>query len=424
MSKPLSALDAALRDQLFRREARAELFSCLIFGGAALCLFLLISLLGMTRGFQSLEDFRLTFMSYLGLVAILIAVVKTGRWHPALRFVNTAAQITMLSMFLYIGTRERGPSFALSTALPMLYCLAISITAFRLSPWLSLFAGALAAAEFIALYAWLMAPKLTAEMIDANPALSWPAMFARVIVLFAIGLACAVAAETLRRQIKKHTADQGRIHLLERTFGRLVAPEVAKQILEDENWMRPSRRDAVIMFADLQGFTKYSEGKSPEEVADFLNRCWSVAADIVEKHGGVINKYLGDGFLAIFGVPLELEDAEKAAATTAAELDEALSPILQPENLNLCIGLHAGPMIVGGIGSEARCEFTVIGSTVNLASRIEALNRPLATRCLTSEPVAAKIAKDWNLEHRGGHKVKGVADEVSVFELRGKKDAS
>lgn len=421
MSKPLSSLDAALQEQLYRREARSELFSCLIFGGAALTLFILIALLGATREFHSLEGFRATFLSYLALVAILVVVVKTGRWHPILRFVNTAAQITMLTMFLYIGTKEKGPTFALTTALPMLYCLAISITAFRLSPWLSFFAGVLAAVEIVALYAWFMAPKLTPQMVEINPALGWPAMLARVIVLFAIGIACAVAANTLRRQIKKQTADQGRIHLLERTFGRLVAPEVARQILEDENWMKPSRRDAVIMFADLQGFTKYSEGKSPEEVADFLNRCWSVAADIVEKHGGVINKYLGDGFLAIFGVPLELVAAEKSAAATAAELDEALSPILHPENLNLCIGLHAGPMIVGGIGSESRCEFTVIGSTVNLASRIEALNRPLETRCLTSEPVAAKIAGDWDLEHRGGHRVKGVADEVNVFELRAKK---
>lgn len=424
MSKPTSSLDAALREQVMQREARAELLSCLIFAGAGLTLFGMLTIFGVASQFHTSNVFRVALLTYLFLGGLLVFLVKAGRWHPLLRFINTAAQITLLSIFLYAGTREKGPEFALSTALPMLYCLVISITAFRLSPWLSFFAGALAAAELVILYAFVMAPLLTPEEIAVNPALGWLAVAARVIVLFATGTACGLAAFSLQRQIRRQAADQSRIHLLERTFGRLVAPEVAKQILEDENWMKPARREAVIMFADLKGFTKYSEGKSPEDVADFLNKCWAVAADIVEKHGGVINKYLGDGFLAIFGVPLELAEAEHAAAATSEELHRELTPILAPEGLDLCIGLNAGPMIAGGIGSKSRCEFTVIGSTVNLASRLEALNRPLATRCLASEAVAEKIAEKWNLTDHGGHQVKGVAGAVSVFELGRKRDSA
>lgn len=421
--KTPSALDLALRARLIRREARDELLSCVIFAGAGLLIFAVLSLFGQARQMHSFGALRLVFLTYVSLIVILAVLMRKGWWHSSLRFVNTALQITVLSAFLFAITRERGPSFALTTALPMLYCLVISMTAFRLSPWLSFFAGALSAAELVFLYAFVMLPLLTPGMLASNPALGWPAVFARVVVLFAIGAACAFAAGSLRRQMEKQAADQNRIQLLERTFGRLVAPEVAKRILEDENWMKPARREAVIMFADLQGFTKYCEGKSPEDVAGFLNRCWSIAAEIVEKHGGVINKYMGDGFLAIFGVPLELAEAEKAAAETAAELDRELAPLLNPDGLALCIGLHAGPMIVGGIGSEARCEFTVIGSTVNLASRLETLNRSLETRCLTSTEVAEKISGDWHMKDHGGHQVKGVAREVGVFELRGKKEA-
>jgi adenylate cyclase len=79
-------------------------------------------------------------------------------------------------------------------------------------------------------------------------------------------------------------------------------------------------------------------------------------------------------------------------------------------------------MIVGGIGSEARCEFTVIGSTVNLASRLESLNRSLETNCLTSESVADKLHPHWHMESRGGQRVKGVSGEIGVFELRAKKE--
>lgn len=421
--KAPTALDTALLARLIRREARDELLSCVIFAVASLLIFAVLSIFGQARQMHSFGILRIVFLSYIGMILLLAILVRRGWWHASLRFVNTGLQITVLSAFLFAISRERGPAFALSTALPMLYCLVISMTAFRLSPWLSFFAGALAAAELVFLYSFVMLPQLTPELLATNPALGWPAVFARVVVLFAIGVACAFAAGSLRRQMVKQAADHSRIQLLERTFGRLVAPEVAKQILEDENWMKPARREAVIMFADLKGFTKYSEGKSPEDVAAFLNRCWTIAADIVEKHGGVINKYMGDGFLAIFGVPLELEGAEKAAAETAAELDRELAAILSPDGLALCIGLHAGPMIVGGIGSEARCEFTVIGSTVNLASRLESLNRSLDTRCLTSSEVAEKISGDWHMKDHGGQQVKGVAREVSVFELRAKKDS-
>ena len=421
MTTPLPGLSALLHDRGIRREARAELLSGLIFIGTVILIAAGIAAFGQSRNFHSFGLLRLAFLSYIALLVVFAILAQKGLWHSSLRYLNTTLQVILLGTFLVATSREKGAAFALSTALPMLFCLVISMTAFRLSPWLSFFSGFLSALALIVVYAAVMRPELPAEVLATNPTLGWTAVYARVVALLAIGTACAFAAGSLRRQIRRQEEDQTRIQLLERTFGRLVAPEVARQILADENWMKPSRRDAVIMFADLQGFTQFSDGKSPEEVADFLNRCWSVAADIVERHGGVINKYLGDGFLAIFGVPLELPGAEQAAADTATDLSRELTPILQPEGLALCIGLHAGPMIVGGIGSESRCEFTVIGSTVNLASRIEALNRSLATRCLASESVASKITDNWDVKHHGGHRVKGVAEEVNVYELGEKK---
>ncbi|CAN5814846.1 adenylate/guanylate cyclase domain-containing protein [soil metagenome] len=418
---PPSTLDLALRAKAIREQAKGELVSCAIFIVASLSIFIVLSFLGEARELHAYDTLRLIFLSGAVFLFALIAIAWRGWWHPAVRFLNTGVQITLLSSFLYVIVREKGTAFALSTAIPMLYCLAISMTAFRLSPSLSLFAGALAGGEFVFIYYFFMLPKLTPALVDANPTLAWPALIARVFVLLATGIACALAARALRNQTEKATEDQTRIQLLERTFGRLVAPDIARRILEDDDWMKPARRDAVVMFADLKGFTAYSDGKNPEDVAEFLNRCWTVAAAAVEKNGGVINKYMGDGFLAIFGVPLELANAEKAAAQTAHELQRDLAPILEKEGLSICVGLHAGPMIVGGIGSEARCEFTVIGSTVNLASRLETLNRALSSNCLTSETVADKLHEHWDMKSRGGHQVKGVSGDVGVFELGGKK---
>lgn len=418
---PFSTFDSSVREQLHRKEARSEVLSCALFSGSSILLFGVLTLFGQAVDTKSFMLLRGVFLGFTALLILLGAMAYKGWWHPVMPYVNTGMQITMLSFFLITNVRDQGPTYAFSTALPMLYCLVISITAFRLSPGLSFFAGALAALEVVLIYGIFMRPELSADYIANHPTISWPATIARVIVLLAIGVACALAATSLRNQIVRRAKDQDHIQFLERTFGRFVAPEVAKQILKDESWMNPSERDAVVMFADLKGFTKYSAGRSPQEVAGLLNRCWEVAAVIVERHGGFINKYLGDGFLAVFGVPVELENAETAAAITAAELQKELTPILEPYGLAFCIGVHSGPMIAGGIGAESRCEFTVIGSTVNLASRIEGLNRSLETTCLTSQPVAEKLSEHWELRDMGGQSVKGIKDKVGIFEIVGRK---
>lgn len=416
-----SGIRKAALERGFRREARAELLSGLLFIGVAAVILAGVALLERNARFQTFPALRIAFLLYAALLALFAVLARHGRWHASLGFVNSTLQVAIVSAYLMATVHERGGDFALSSSLPMMFCLVIALTAFRLNPGLCLFAGVLSALALTLQYAFFIRAGLSPEALFSNPTIAWPGIYSRAMILLATGAASAFAARALHRQIRHREEDQSRIHLLERTFGRLVAPEVARQILENKDWMKPARREAVVMFADLRGFTQFSEGRAPEEIAGFLNNCWSVAAGIVERHGGVINKYLGDGFLAIFGVPLEIREAEEAAAATAAELERELTPLLQPDGLALCIGLHAGPMIVGAIGSEDRCEFTVIGSTVNLASRIETLNRSLSTRCLASQDVAEKISHSWRMKPRGEHQVKGVSQGVSVFELEGQK---
>ena len=231
MAEQPSALDVALRQQLVPRQARAEFTSSAIFCVTAFFIFGMVSALGYTRGFVALPVIQATFLSFIGLLVALAVLARRGWWHPALPFLNSGLQITLLSIILSIAAREKGAEFAMTTVLTMMFCLTIAITAFRLNPWLSIFAGVAAAVGLALTYAIAMRPTLTPELLAANPLLSWPSVLARGIVLLAIGGACAVAANSLRSQMKKAAEDQGRIHLLERTFGRLVAPEVARQIL-------------------------------------------------------------------------------------------------------------------------------------------------------------------------------------------------
>lgn len=413
-----NAFESIFRAKIRAREARAELLASLLFAGSMLLSVITQVVLADADALPFFPVLRVFFFTFLGVTAVLSTLAYLGIWHPSLSFLNVAAQNFYLGFFLSTAAATVNAEFALTTAAPMFLVLVVCLTAFRMNPWLSLFAGAAGCTTMVVSYLGFMAPTLTPEILATNPAMAYPAVISRAIVLLAAGAACAIAADTMRRHLQARSRDEDRIELLERTFGRLLAPEVARRILDNDDWMKPERRDAVVMFADLKGFTHFAENRDPEEVADLLNECWTRAAAIVEEHGGVINKFLGDGFLALFGVPADHQNPELAAANTAGALQQSLTPFLESHGLALCIGIHAGPLIFGGIGSESRCEFTVIGTTVNVASRVESLNRSLDTRSLTTSPVAEKLGDSWNVHHRGEHQVKGIGSKFGVFEIR------
>jgi adenylate cyclase len=149
-------------------------------------------------------------------------------------------------------------------------------------------------------------------------------------------------------------------------------------------------RNVCVLFLDIRNFTQYSEKRTPQEVVDYLNGLFTFMIDIVSKHNGIINKFLGDGFMAIFGAPLadgrECEHAMRAALEIVARLQaEVAAGKLPPTRTG--IGIHYGPALTGSIGSPRRKEYTIIGDTVNLASRIEHLTKDHDAQILVSQSV-------------------------------------
>ncbi|MEO6053015.1 MAG: adenylate/guanylate cyclase domain-containing protein, partial [Chthoniobacterales bacterium] len=386
-------------------------------------LFLIIRFSINAMSATQVASFRWVGLSIVLALLLLAGLIQVWRWVPIMKFFNVALQVSTISIMLLITAKERGPEFAMSTASPMIYALVISVTAFRLSASLSLFAGILSALEFLGVYIFVMRPMLTPEDLLSIPTLGYGAMVVRMIILLAIGFTCTLAARALSSHVVRSVKDAVKVDLLERTFGRYVSPEIAKHVLSNDRFLEARKIEGVVMFADLRGFTAYSENRAPEEIAAMLNRCWEIAMQIIESHGGVVNKFLGDGFMALFGVPIDLPNAEEAAANTAVDLQRALQVILEPEGLSMCIGIHQGEFIAGGIGSESRCEFTVIGTTVNVASRIETLNRELKTNCLASTAFISRIdgKAPFHIQSQGKRSVKGIHEPMEVHEVSHKK---
>src|SRR5262245_46019023 len=178
--------------------------------------------------------------------------------------------------------------------------------------------------------------------------------------------------------------------LVRDTFGHFVVPDVRDQILERYRGLGGEVHEITVLFADIRGFTRRSAGEAPERVVELLNRFLTLAGRAIEENGGKVNKFLGDGIMALFGAIRERDDHADQAAAAAQDIVTRLNGLnaeLQlagQQPLTVGIGIHTGPALVGVIGATLlrtdgrarfRTDFTAIGETVNLAQRIEQLTK-------------------------------------------------
>ncbi|MCP5106578.1 MAG: GAF domain-containing protein [bacterium] len=173
-------------------------------------------------------------------------------------------------------------------------------------------------------------------------------------------------------------------------FGRHTAPEVVEALLQTGPELSSRKQHVCVMFFDIRGFTGFSEQRSPEEVVDYLNKIFNRTIAIVNRHHGIIHQLLGDGFMALFGAPLshgnDCGNAVNAASAIVESLKEACAEGLLPPTKS-GIGLHAGEVVAGLVGSDIHKEYKVTGDVVNLASRIEQITKRYDTPVLISEEV-------------------------------------
>src|SRR5262245_42978082 len=143
----------------------------------------------------------------------------------------------------------------------------------------------------------------------------------------------------------------------------------------EESGKESERRQATVVFADIAGFTPMSEKLDPERLADLMNRCFHLLEEEVHRHGGVVDKYIGDCLMALFGVPKAIESAPRQALNAAIEMRNRLEEFTRtqklPQRIDIHIGINTGLVLAGDIGGKVRRDFTVMGDTVNLASRLK-----------------------------------------------------
>jgi adenylate cyclase len=209
-------------------------------------------------------------------------------------------------------------------------------------------------------------------------------------------------------------------------FGRFVSPEVANEFIEKyartgrAAKMGGRRRDVVILFSDLRDFTPLSESLSPEDLIEVLNGYFAEMVVAIQKHGGMVDKFIGDAVLAVFGLTEGADNPAAAAVAAAREMQQRLATYnkrLAARGLRLQsgIGVHAGEVVAGYLGSAERLEFTVIGHAVNVAARIESRAREPLPSLLFSDEVARRIAGKLAVREVESVSLKGVAERMRLF---------
>jgi adenylate cyclase len=212
---------------------------------------------------------------------------------------------------------------------------------------------------------------------------------------------------------------------LKTSFARYVSAHVLDKILQSETPLKleGERKKVTLLFSDIREFTQLAEKLPPEEVVNLLNQFFEVMIEVIFSHSGTLDKFIGDGIMAEFGAPLDDEEQETHAIEAALQMQKELQKLCdkwERENkprIQMGIGIHTGEAVLGNIGSERRTEYTAIGDSVNVASRLEQATKMLKTPILVSETTYLGAKDNFSFKDLGSMALPGRKEEIKVYSI-------
>ena len=215
---------------------------------------------------------------------------------------------------------------------------------------------------------------------------------------------------------------QERDHVKE-VFGRYVSTQVSPQILDGKVSLGGESRRVTVLFSDIRSFTAMAENMTPAQVVTFLNDYFSEMVDAVFEHNGMLDKFLGDGLMAVFGAFGDTPDHPRRAVLAALRMKALLAKIngeramAGKPPIAIGIGIHSDDVIVGNIGSRKRLEFTVVGDGVNVSSRLQTLNKEFGTTILVSETTFGALNDEFECRQMPDTPLRGKGKELKFYEV-------
>ena len=437
MNSPALENQSLIESSMHRQQLRSERKRVHVF------ISLLIFLIGVVAALRSLpglvrEDLRsLLFSAFLPVTSVvgvfLCYEISVAWWlrqrdlqnSPLPRrfqYLNALVEISFPSAAILAGAISMGGLPMLTGVVPMVYFLLLGMTALSLDSRLCIFAGVVASAEFliISLAMLKVDPAASGSVSPELAQLHSPHQYViKSLMLLAGGCIAGFVAAQIRNQLLSALRSVQERDRAISIFGQHVSPQVAELLLHQPMTGTGEERQVCVMFLDIRDFSRIAGERSPTEVMEYLNALFGFMIPVINDHSGIINKFLGDGFMAVFGAPVHdasvCRHAVDAARLILQRVGEMNATKVIPQT-RLGIGLHLGVALTGNVGGGDRKEYTVIGDVVNLAARIEQATKTFQAQLLVSEEVANAVPGIEG-EDLGLVELKGQINAVRLFKL-------
>lgn len=410
------AFQHQLNDQLLRSEKRRTII--------VICFFLFAMIYRIIDGvFIIMDDKAKLLQTFTAIwlfpiiiiifeLLILAAVNKQIRNKQKIQvrfqYLASAFEIIILSFIMFSVVIQHPDYNVLESPAVFVYFIFIILSTLRLNFGLSLFCGVLSAVSYVIV---ALGEYHHFDTDDSG----------RTLILFLSGIAAGLVAREIRKGINSSVREAEKRHRVESLFGQQISPEVAEKMLENDGRIESKRMDVAVMFIDIRNFTTFAAGRTPEEIVQYQNAFFSIVVNTIARHQGIVHQFLGDGCMATFGAPLPLDNPSQKAVSSAMEILQQLEIASSNGKIiptRVGIGIHTGEAVTGNIGTEKRQQYSVTGSVVIMASRIEQLNKELHSQLLVSEEVLRSIdGAGVKTRMYKDISIKGFGEPVSVYQV-------
>ena len=362
---------------------------------------------------------------YSYVVYLLARSERMKGWITYVAFVPFVSLPTFFFLLSHFFMPAGSATF-ITGPISYLYFHFIIMTGFLFDPKLSILAGLVSAAGYMWMY--FLGREYLAQISTPDPTLTqdFNAVSIYSIKAFMMafgGVVVAALSVIAKRLIIRVLEEEQQKTAISKLFGQYVSPRVKEKIISEKSGTIGERKQVVVLFSDLRGFSTYSEGREPEAIVSHLNEYFDSMVKSINKHCGVVDKFIGDAIMAVFGGVIDLENPAESACLAAQDMRLSLEKMNRGwdkrgwQTLENGIGMHLGEVLQGSIGSVDRKEFTVIGDTVNTASRLEGLTKNYDQKILVTEAFHRALPESLaaGCQSLGRVKVKGKQEEIPIF---------
>ncbi|HMV09738.1 MAG TPA: adenylate/guanylate cyclase domain-containing protein [Cyclobacteriaceae bacterium] len=359
------------------------------------------------------------FILYEVIILRVIAFLRK-RYHrvrETFRFIHTLIEISLPSVLMLYMVDIKHQLLFIDSPIFLMYFMFIIISVLHLDFRLSFLTGLLAAAEYAVIIYY--GHQLDTQAETYLSLLPENSFYLRCVVLVLSGMAAGYVAQQVKKRIYMSYDLQRAKSDMEVLFGQQVSREVFTALVREQG--KAKKQEATVLALDIRNFTPFAETHSPDEIMDYQNKIFGPIIDIINQHQGIVNQILGDGIMATFGTPVENPLHADMAFEAALQILRKVNKLCEEGVIPLTklgMGVHTGDVITGNIGNESRKQYSISGSAVIIAFRVEQLNKQFQSELLITDAVKSRItAGRVQMSSLGKQPMKGFGTEVEIYKV-------